>query len=294
MSDSVTVLGGAGFIGSHVSDQLSKNGYDVKIFDIKESPYLQKNQKMFVGDILDHDALYEAITGSKYVYNFAGIAEIKQAGDSPLSSLEKNILGTARSIDIAVKEGVEKYIFASSMYVYSHNEGGFYRTSKLSAESIIETYGNQFDINYVLLRYGTLYGPRGQIWNSLNKYVYQALNEGKIEYIGTGEEIREYIHVKDAARLSVDMIDKKYQNRSINITGTQVYTSSEMLNMIKEIANSSVEIEYKSSIESGDHYKITPYRYIPKKAMKLVPEEFVDLGSGILDLMEKSDPEDSF
>jgi len=293
MSDSVTVLGGAGFIGSHVSDQLSKIGYQVKIFDIKESPYLQKDQKMYVGDILDHDALHEAIAGSKYVYNFAGVAEIKETGDSPLISLEKNIIGTARSIDIAVKEGVEKYIFASSMYVYSHKEGGFYRTSKLSAESIIETYSRQYEIKHVLLRYGTLYGPRGQNWNSLNKYVYQALNEGKIEYIGTGEEIREYIHVKDAARLSVDMIDKKYENSSINITGTQIYTSSEMLDMIKEIANSDIEIEFKSSSESNDHYKITPYRYIPKKGMKLVPDEFVDLGSGILDLMEKLDSDHS-
>ncbi|MAY13429.1 MAG: NAD-dependent epimerase [Euryarchaeota archaeon] len=292
MSDSVTVIGGAGFIGSHVSDQLTKIGYKVKIFDIKESPYLQKGQKIYTGDILDHGALHESIAGSKYVYNFAGVAEIKKAGSSPLDSLEQNILGTARSIDIAVKEGVEKYIFASSMYVYSDDEGGFYRTSKLSAESIIETYNKQYGINYVLLRYGTLYGPRAQSWNSLNKYVYQALNKGKIEYIGTGEEIREYIHVKDAARLSVDMIDTKYQNKSINITGTQVYTSLEMLNMIKEIANNKVEIQFKSSKESSDHYKTTPYRYIPKKAMKLVPEEFVDLGSGILDLMEKSDTED--
>jgi UDP-glucose 4-epimerase len=293
MSNSVTVIGGAGFIGSHVSDQLSKVGYKVKIFDIKESPFLQKDQEMFIGDILDHDALHEVITGSKYVYNFAGIAEIKEAGKSPLNTLEKNILGTARSIDIAVKEGVEKYIFASSMYVYSDNEGGFYRASKLSAESIIETYNSQYGINYVLLRYGTLYGPRAQVWNSLNKYINEALSKGKIEYIGTGEEIREYIHVKDAARLSVDMIDGKYKNKSINITGTQVYTSSEMLNMIKEIANSNVEIEFKSSKESNDHYKTTPYRYIPKKAMKLVPDEFVDLGSGILDLMEKSEPENT-
>ena len=292
MGESVTVIGGAGFIGSHVCDQLSKSGYEVKIFDIKESPYLQDNQKMFIGDILDHDSLHAAIRGSKYVYNFAGIAEIKETGISPLSSLEQNILGTARSIDISVKESVEKYIFASSMYVYSDDEGGFYRTSKLSAESIIETYSRQYGMNYVLLRYGTLYGPRAQVWNSLNKYVYQALNKGKIEYIGTGEEIREYIHVKDAARLSVDMIDTKYQNKSINITGTQVYTSLEMLNMIKEIANNKVEIQFKSSKESSDHYKTTPYRYIPKKAMKLVPEEFVDLGSGILDLMEKSDTED--
>ena len=131
-----------------------------------------------------------------------------------------------------------------------------------------------------------------QIWNGLRKYVEQVVKQERLDYRGSGKERREYIHALDAARLSVDMINEKYQNKSINITGTQVYTSLEMLNMIREIANNQVEIQFKSSKESSDHYKTTPYRYIPKKAMKLVPEEFVDLGSGILDLMEKSDTED--
>ena len=286
MSNLITVIGGAGFIGSHVADQLSKIGHDVKIFDIQKSPYLKPNQEMIVGDIMDDSIITSAIAGSKYVYNFAGIAEIKVATESPLKSLEYNILGTAKSIDISVKEGVEKYIFASSQYVYS-DTGGFYSTSKLCAESIIETYSNIYNIKHVLLRYGTLYGPRAQNWNSLNKYVYESVNNGKIDYIGSGDEIREYIHIKDAARLSAKAIDKKYDNKSINITGTQVYTSREMLKMIKEIANNEVKINFHQAEESSNHYEMTPYRYKPKKAMKLVPDEFVDLGSGILDLMEK-------
>jgi len=290
MSDSVTVIGGAGFIGSHVSDQLTKIGYKVKIFDIKESPYLKKGQKMFTGDILDHDALHESISGSKYVYNFAGIAEIKEAKESPLRALEYNIMGAAKSIDISVKEGVEKYILASSLYIYS-DKGGFYRASKLSAESIIETYSETYDIKHTLLRFGTLYGPRAQDWNSLNKYVYEAINHEEINYIGDGNEIREYIHVKDAARLSSKAIEKEYDNKSINITGTQVFTSGEMLNMIKEILNDNVKINFHKASRSNDHYKITPYRHRPKKAMKLVPDKFVDLGSGILDLIETMEDE---
>jgi UDP-glucose 4-epimerase len=286
MNDSITVIGGAGFLGSHVADQLTKIGYKVKVFDIKESPYLKSEQEMIVGDIMDDFAVSKAISGSRYVYNFAGIAEIKKTTDSPIKSLEYNIIGSAKTMEISVKEGVEKYIYASSMYVYS-DKGGFYRTSKLSAESIIETYSKYYDIKHVLLRYGTLYGPRAQTWNSLNKYVYEAIQNRTIDYIGSGDEIREYIHVKDAAKLSAKVINDKYDNKSINITGTQVYTSSEMLNMIKEIADNNTTINFHSAEESSDHYKITPYRYIPKKAMNLVPDEFVDLGSGILDLMEK-------
>ena len=178
------------------------------------------------------------------------------------------------------------------MYVYS-DKGGFYRASKLSAESIIETYSEAYDIKYTLLRFGTLYGPRAQAWNSLNKYVYEAINEGEINYTGNGNEIREYIHVKDAARLSSRAIGKKYDNKSINITGTQVFTSGDMLNMIKEILNSDIKINFHKASTSNDHYKITPYRHRPMKAMKLVPDEFVDLGSGILDLIEKMEDEEN-
>ena len=75
----VIILGGSGFIGSHVADELSKKGYKVTIFDKKKSKWLWKDQKMLIGDILNYDVLAKAIRNNQIVYNFAAIADLDRA-----------------------------------------------------------------------------------------------------------------------------------------------------------------------------------------------------------------------
>ena len=75
----IIVFGGSGFLGSHVADELTKKGHDVTIFDIIKSKYLNSNQKMIVGDILNQKSVKEAIDGADYVYHFAAIADIYEA-----------------------------------------------------------------------------------------------------------------------------------------------------------------------------------------------------------------------
>lgn len=75
----IIVFGGSGFLGSHVADKLTDYGYDVTIFDLVKSPYLRKNQKMIIGNILDEEQVREAIKGNQIVYNFAGYADLDTA-----------------------------------------------------------------------------------------------------------------------------------------------------------------------------------------------------------------------
>ena len=171
------------------------------------------------------------------------------------------------------------------MYVYS-SHGLFYRASKQAAEIIIKTYADGHELNYTLLRYGSLYGPRSQSWNGLHRYVEQVVREGRLDYIGTGKERREYIHVKDASRLSVDIIDNLYKNKAVTITGNQVLDSEVLINMIFEISDTKYDVNFIKENIPGDHYETTPYRFNPERAMKIVPKEFVDIGEGILDLIE--------
>ena len=77
----VTVIGGSGFIGSHVADKLSQEGYHVRIFDRKDSPWKRTDQEMIVGDLVDNDLLSKAIAGSDVVYNFAALADLDEARD---------------------------------------------------------------------------------------------------------------------------------------------------------------------------------------------------------------------
>jgi UDP-glucose 4-epimerase len=194
-------------------------------------------------------------------------------------------MGTTCILEAIQNSTVKRFIYASTMYVYS-SYGSFYRASKQAAETLIEAYSENCDLEFTLLRYGSLYGPRAQDWNGLRGYVKQVVEEGKLRYDGSGRERREYIHVKDAARLSVDVLEDWKKNSAITVTGTQVMTSGEIIEMIFEISGKSPNIEYIEGQKNDYHYTMTPYRYTPKKARKLVPSEFVDIGEGILEIVE--------
>jgi len=189
-------------------------------------------------------------------------------------------------LQASVDAGIQRFVYASTMYVYS-KFGSFYRATKQAAENIVEAYHECHGLAYTMLRYGSLYGPRAQGWNGLKDYVTQVVRDGKLRIVGDDQRVREYIHVKDAARLSVDILDEKHANQAIIVTGTQVLKTSELAEMIFEIAGVEPNVDLGPAEEFSTHYKITPYRYTPKPAKKLVPSEFVDIGQGILDLVEE-------
>ena len=282
----VVVIGGSGFMGSHTADALSEAGYKVTIFDREEPSWLRDDQEMIIGDMLDTDAVLEAVTGAKYIYHYAGIADINEAKENPYNTINLNVMGVTSVLEAAVKAGVNRFIYASTMYVYSPY-GSFYRASKQCAESIIEAYHEQFGIDYTFLRYGSLYGPRAQSWNGLRRYVSQVVRDNKLNYWGSGKEKREYIHVKDAARLSVNVLDEQHKNQAITVTGHQILNSNELIELIFEICGVEKNVEYTEHDKNHGHYVMTPYRYTPKRAKKLVPDEFIDLGEGVLELVEE-------
>ena len=273
-------------MGSHVSDELSRRGFAVTIYDRVVSPWLRADQEMVVAELMDSAALREAMKDAAYVYHFAGIADIGFSIQRPYETIESNIMGLAKALDIAVELGLMRFVYASTMYVYS-NYGSFYRASKQSAEIIIEAYSEQYGLEFTLLRFGSLYGPRSQDWNGIRRFAAQIVCEGQVDYNGNGSEMREYIHAIDAARLSVDMLDDKYVNAAITITGQQLMKVDELFSVLFEIAGKKKLVNYHGEIIKPDHYGHTPYRYTPKSAKKIVPQEFVDLGQGLLDIIEE-------
>jgi UDP-glucose 4-epimerase len=277
----VLVTGSAGFIGSHVADSLFEAGYEVVLFDAFSSKYKKHMQQEFVGDINDIDILERAMDGCDAVFHFAAQADIGLSSLKPLETIKTNILGTQNILELAVKKDLKRVLFASTIYVYS-SLGSFYRVSKQACEKLIEEYQKEFDLDYTILRYGSLYGPRANEFNFISNAILQAINERKIVRRGNGSEIREYIHVKDAANITTEALNKIYKNKHLIITGYQQNRVSDILNMIKEIFNYEIEIEYGEEKELH-HYEVTPYSYEPKIAKKIIPGSHYDLGQGILE-----------
>tara|TARA_Y100001960_G_C14652895_1_gene816841 strand:- start:15 stop:890 length:876 start_codon:yes stop_codon:yes gene_type:complete len=280
-----TVFGGSGFLGSHVCDLLSENGYKVIVFDKKKSSWIKKKQQMFIGDINNKIDVKKAISGSKIIYNFAGLADIEDCKKKPIDTIQQNILGNANIIEQSIKQKVKRYIFASSMYVYS-KEGSFYRCSKRSSEMYLEEYSKLHKIKYTILRYGSLYGPRSNNTNGLYRIISNAIKKKKLFYEGNLDSIREYIHVKDAADLSLQILDRKYENKKIILTGSQNIRMSDLMLMIGEILNLKSKKIYFSKNKRITHYDITPYSFDEDLNFKLNSKLNIDLGQGILNLIK--------
>lgn len=280
----IVVFGGSGFVGSHVCDVLTDREYDVAIFDLKKSPYLRKGQRMAVGDIMDSQAVEEAVRGANAVYHFAGVADIDEAKVNPAETVRQNVLGTTILLEACCKHNIGRFLFASSVYVYS-NAGSFYRTTKQACELLIEDYQRARGLPFTIMRYGSLYGPRADRKNWIYSILKDAVTKGKIVRNGDGEEIREYIHVHDAARISVDLLDKQYENQHVIISGSQPMKIKDLLMMIKEIMNRDLKIEYIPARYDG-HYEITPYSFNPRIAKRVLASSYLDLGQGILDMLQ--------
>ena len=264
------VLGGSGFLGSHVADQLILAGHDVRVFDRESSPWLHPDQEMIVGDLSDQYAMDEAIKGCEVVYNFAAIADLDEALSKPVETARINVLGNVQVLEACCKARVKRYIYASTVYVYSR-DGGFYRCSKQAAEHYVEEYQRSYGLDYTILRYGSLYGPRSDHRNGLWRIVKNALETSTVKYEGSPESLREYIHVEDAAKASVDVLKEEFCNEHLVLTGHEPMRVLDLLEMLREILGFPKDSVNFMPAEYTGHYVRTPYAHQPKLGRKYTP-----------------------
>jgi UDP-glucose 4-epimerase len=234
---------------------------------------------------MDSKRVLEAVTGSEAVYNFAALADLNVALGRPLDTVRINVLGNVEVLEACRLSGVKRFLYASTVYVYSR-EGGFYRCSKQAAEHYVEEYQRVYGLDYTILRYGSLYGPRADQSNGLFRIVRSALETGVVRYQGSRDALREYIHVEDAARASVAALGKDFCNQSVVLTGMEQMRVQDLMKMLAEILGITNEVEFIDDAQAG-HYARTPYAYQPKLGRKYVPPLHVDLGQGLLQLIDE-------
>jgi UDP-glucose 4-epimerase len=281
------VFGGAGFVGGHVADALTAAGIETTIYDLKRPSYLQQSQHFVQGDILDAKSVKDNILNKDYVFHLAGQADIEVGFQQPKETLVLNIQGTINVLEGCKEVNIERFIFASTVYVYS-DVGGFYRASKQACEIIIEEYQKNFGIDYTVLRYGSLYGPRADDRNLIHRILKQAIVNKEIKIAYGSDDKRDYIHVFDAARMSVDVLSNDYINTHVMLTGYQSITRGELVNMVCEMLGGDIKVENTANETSRlhGHYQFTPYVFKPKISKKLVSNQYMELGQGLLSCME--------
>ena len=273
----ILVTGGSGFLGSHLCDLLSDKKHKVTIFDIKKSKYKKKNQKMFLGSVLDKKKIYKAVKNTDFVYHFAALADIDLVRNKPLQSAEINIIGTINVLNACLKYKVKRFILASSIYANAE-EGGFYSSSKKAAESYVERFYEAFGLKYTILRFGSLYGSRSDASNGIN-IIINSISKGKKIIYGRGKnKLRKYIHVKDAVNICTQIIKKKYENKYLIITGQKLIKVKKLLETIAQYLDiKKNKIKYLNQKKDVSHYDTEPTLFKSRAGNKMVVKNEQDI-----------------
>lgn len=286
MKNNALVIGGSGFLGTHVINQLLLQGFQVTNLDINSCNIENKNlTNVYLNVVEDLDFLKNNKNKFDYVINFAGISDLDYCHKNPKESLTINIISNLNIIDILKESSkLKKYIYASSAYA-SGTSGSFYAIGKKTCEEIIKEYSENYDFNYTILRYGSLYGLGSDDRNSIYRFLKSAIKNSKIDYSGTGDEVREFINVKDAAELTIESFKESYDKSTLMLTGTKSMKYKDLFDMMNEIFDNSLKINIKEN-NSKTHYRSTPYSYQQDPVKKLTNNPHIDLGEGLIEIIK--------
>ncbi len=288
MKEKILIIGGSGFIGSHVADEFKKAKKDVTILDKKKPDNISGSQKYLNIDIRNNLKIQKILKNYNSIYYFADIADINESKKNYMKTINHNILTLSNILAECVNSKIKKFIYASSLYVFSES-GSFYRASKQCAEILIKEFSKIGKFEYRFLRYGSIYGERAQSWNGISNFINQIKKKSEVTYQGTGKEIRYYIHVKDAAKLTLESHDNKIKEKSVSIFGDKPVTVDQLFDLLFEIFGKKKKVKYLRKINTDDHYGYSPYRYMPEESIKITSNNSIDLGEGILRLLNKNE-----
>jgi len=270
----VLITGGSGFIGSHVVDKLKDSGFDVLVFDIAK-PH-RDDVKFIKGDITSQDQLNKAMSDIEYVYHIAAASDINKVLEQPLNAVNLNILCTARVLDAARVNDVERVLFASSYFVDS-GKGHLYATTKKASELICIDYHTLYGLPFTILRYGTAYGPRSRGEDVISLFVKRALSGEPLEIHGSGTQSRNFIYVEDLAKGNVAALSDVAKNRIYILEGRRAVTIRELAEIVTRIFDEDLDIQFGS--KRPDDYNGDEASDISYKELKWEPQ--VDIEESI-------------
>ena len=216
------VTGGAGFIGSHIVDELIDLGNQVVVIDNESSDsdkyYWNPKAINLKGDITDYVFMKEAIQGVDYIFHCAAESSIGKSIKNPLKTAEINFLGTCTVLQCARELNVKRVIYSSTSSGYGSNPIpnneeqpddclNPYSVSKIAGEKLCIMYTKLFNLNTIIFRYFNVFGERsptkGQYTPVTSTFLKQKNNGDPLTIIGDGEQSRDFIYVKDVAHINV-------------------------------------------------------------------------------------------
>lgn len=256
----IAVTGGAGFIGSAVIRELhrSRPSAEITAMDLRWPDGPVEGVDCFRGSVLDVDDVSRLLRGADVVVHLAAMLGVERTEEQRLRCLNVNIEGTRCVLDGCVKERVDKIVFASSSEVYGDvatsegeriaegdplNPKSVYAVSKLAGEEYMKAYEKKYGVEYTVLRFFNVYGPGQLAEFVVPKFVERAKQGSPLEVYGSGEQVRAFCHVRDAARAAVMTLEHpETRNMTINVGNDRDPVSIQRLaETVAEMTDNDVE-----------------------------------------------------
>ncbi|MDD2219046.1 MAG: NAD-dependent epimerase/dehydratase family protein [Desulfoplanes sp.] len=263
------VLGGRGFIGSHLVDALLEEGNHVRCFGRSHGVSLtntnciqihNKNFEMFEGDLMSEADITEALQGCDICFHLVSTTQPKSSNADPIFDVESNVSGTIKLLNQAVKAGVKKVIFTSSggtVYgvpvripiteEHPNNPTCSYGITKLAIEKYLGLFHTLHGLEYSILRISNPFGERQRTHatqGAVAVFLSKALRGETIEIWGDGSVVRDYIYIKDVISALIAVSKYSGPERVFNIGSGIGISLNEVLNAIEKITQQSTIRHY--------------------------------------------------
>lgn len=256
---SVIIIGGAGFIGSHICDRLIKLGAKLTIIDDFSTGSRTNCNRL--ATIYEADAskdiskIFE-ISKPEIVMTFASIVDVPTSIQDPITTCS-GITCTVNAIQQAVRFGVSKFLYASSSYIYGNSQHipitenhpiqslNPYNIAKATGEYYVKYFSDNYNIKCVSMRYAPVYGPRRTI-GPINDYIKCILSNKQTEIYGN--KTRDYIYVSDIVDASINTLEKIKKPYSVfNVGSNTEVKLIDIYNTIADILKSDIKPIYLDS-----------------------------------------------
>ncbi|AQQ70826.1 UDP-glucose 4-epimerase [Limihaloglobus sulfuriphilus] len=260
----VLITGGAGFIGSHIAQQLQGRA-QVRILDNLRSGFKHNIEPFDVefieGSITDKKIVREAVDGVDYIFQLAAMISVPESMANPAECVEINVNGILNVLQAAADAGVKKLVHSSSAAIYGDNpvvpklESMYpepkspYGITKLDGEYYCRMFAEEGLLNTACLRYFNVFGPRqdpnSQYAAAVPIFIYRALRNEPIMIFGDGEQTRDFVFVEDVARANIFMATNPEFKEVYNVAYGKTTTIKSLAQSIIRFTGSSSEIVFK-------------------------------------------------
>jgi UDP-glucose 4-epimerase len=257
----VAVLGGAGFIGSNLVDELIEQGHEVTVLDnfsegkvenLRKNPTNPKvyhpHLEVLRGDIRDFDVVRRVVDHKEWVFHLAAMSRIQPSISDPVFTMHQNIIGTVNVLEACRQAGVKRVVYSASSSAYGNKNTpplsenmktdclNPYSLSKKVGEELVDLYSNLYGLSGVSLRYFNVYGPRHQEEGSyatvIAIFMKQKKYGRKLTVVGDGEQRRDFTFVSDIVRANILAAMNRDVSGVINIGTGKNYSINEIASKI--------------------------------------------------------------